>query len=377
MNPTHKTVSLLRTLAFGMLLFSLGTASMWADVIYTQTNASTGNGIAAFAQNPETGELTLKNVFPTNGVGNPGLIGFSQDSIVTDGQFLFAVNAGSNDISVFKIERGGDLKLIGNPVSSGGVAPITLALFEDALYVANQGDGSSIPANLTGFRVRENGELTQIAESTITLAVGAVPTDVKFSPDGKVLVLSRLGDNMVQTFKVSQEGLLTNVATLTGQSGAFGMEFNPTSSHNLIGTQINLHALSSYSVGEDGSISTLSTTIDTASVDSCWVAIIRDGRFVFFSGFFGQSVALLQINPDKSLAAVGLHDTSVFGQFASDIVLDTAQHFLYEVQPGSARIHVMKVTLGDLAAGGLADTQTVALPPQSAPIGLVSVRTLD
>ncbi len=374
MNQPNKTSIFLPALVFCLLLLCCP-ASMLGDVLYTQTNSASGNAIVAFEQNSLTGELILKNVYPTSGAGNAAFVGFSQDSIVTDGRFLFAVNSGSNTISAFKIENNGALRLIGAPVSSGGLAPISLALFQGTLYVANQGDGASVPANYTGFKVHEDGSLMPIPQSTSTLFVGALPTDIRFSPDGSLLVASRRGDNTIETFRVTEDGRLVSAAALTGQSGAFGMEFNPAAGNNLIAGLIGVPGLTSYRIGKDGSIAVLGATVDTAAVDSCWAALLNNGQFAFFSGLFGQSVALTRVNPDGTLQSLSLHDTSAFGQFASDITLDTAQHFLYEVLPGSARIHVMRVAIGDGSNGGLTDVQTIPLPPQSSPIGLVAVRT--
>ena len=71
-------------------------------------------------------------------------------------RFLFAVNAGSNQISVLQIKKN-SLDLV-DVVDSGGVRPISLALHEDLLYVLNEGG----TPNITGFEIEEDGTLTQL-----------------------------------------------------------------------------------------------------------------------------------------------------------------------------------------------------------------------
>src|SRR5579872_3006632 len=224
----NKTPTFLLLFAFAVVGLFIHPMTMMGDVLYTQTNSANGNSVVAFEQNPQTGTLALKGIYPTGGTGNPNFIGFSQDTVVKEGPFLFAVNAGSNDISVFEIQPDGGLKLAAPPVASGGIAPITLAVSHNLLYVANQGDGTSVPANYAGFFVRAGGGLQAIPNSTVTLSVGAFPTDLRFAPGRNLLVANRRGDNTIETFTVSEDGRLAHLAALTGpagHSGPFGMEF--------------------------------------------------------------------------------------------------------------------------------------------------------
>jgi 6-phosphogluconolactonase len=80
-------------------------------------------------------------------------------------RFLFAVNAGSNQISVLKIKKN-DLELV-DVVSSGGVRPISLTLHDDLLYVLNEGG----TPNIAGFDVGEDGTLTRLAGSSRPLII--------------------------------------------------------------------------------------------------------------------------------------------------------------------------------------------------------------
>src|SRR6266849_10496586 len=72
--------------------------------VYTITNPDGPNAIAAYERNAETGELIFLGAYPTGGRGT----GRSIDSqsplkVNAQGTLLFAVNPGSDDISVMGI----------------------------------------------------------------------------------------------------------------------------------------------------------------------------------------------------------------------------------------------------------------------------------
>jgi 6-phosphogluconolactonase (cycloisomerase 2 family) len=68
------------------------------------------------------------------GTGDP-LTSQAAAALSPDHKLLFVVNAGSNDVSVFRIKNDG-LKLVDRE-SSGGVFPNSIAVTEDAVYVLN------------------------------------------------------------------------------------------------------------------------------------------------------------------------------------------------------------------------------------------------
>ena len=122
----------------------------------------------------------------------------SQNSLLLspDGRFLFAVNAGSNEVSSFNVLPGG--LSLADKVSSGGSYPVSLAYSEGLLYVLNAaGDGS-----ISGFKVMDDGHLKALKGSTRSLhaatpANGAQPmilespAEVVFNPDGRFLLFAK------------------------------------------------------------------------------------------------------------------------------------------------------------------------------------------
>src|SRR4029079_8646835 len=130
-----------------------GPKNLHAGAVYVLTN-QTSNTVVAFRRNAN-GMLTPAGEFPTGGAGNPipRPPDPSSDPLASQGalimsngnRFLFAVNAGSNEIASLKIKKN-DLELV-DVVSSGGVRPISLALHDDLLYVLNEGG----TPNIAGF----------------------------------------------------------------------------------------------------------------------------------------------------------------------------------------------------------------------------------
>src|SRR5216117_4124454 len=75
--------------------------------VYTLMNLTSGNAVAIFARAAD-GTLTAAGTVATGGTGTGSGLG-SQGAVVlsADGSRLFAVNAGSNDVSVFTVGAAG------------------------------------------------------------------------------------------------------------------------------------------------------------------------------------------------------------------------------------------------------------------------------
>ena len=99
--------------------------------VYVNSNTARQNSIDAFDRHAD-GMLTSMpgSPFATGGAGTGEVIG-SQDAvrITPDGRYLLAVAAGSNEISVLRIEDDGALTPVeGSPFPSGGLVPVSIAL---------------------------------------------------------------------------------------------------------------------------------------------------------------------------------------------------------------------------------------------------------
>src|SRR5262249_1634378 len=111
-----------------------------AGAVYVATNAAAGNSVVVFSRSA-SGALTLAGSFATGGSGTGTGLGNQGGLILSrDGEWLFVVNAGSDDVSVFQVRPDG-LKLT-DKVASGGKMPVSVTFDRDVLYVLNAGGGA-------------------------------------------------------------------------------------------------------------------------------------------------------------------------------------------------------------------------------------------
>src|SRR5437667_116675 len=116
-----------------------------AGAVYALTNSPAGNAVVVYQRGAD-GSLTPDGLFATGGLGTGSSLGSQGGVIVSDDhQLLFAVNAGDNTISSFRIRPDG-LELA-DTASSGGTMPTSVAFFRGLLYVLNPG----VPNNVSGF----------------------------------------------------------------------------------------------------------------------------------------------------------------------------------------------------------------------------------
>ncbi len=203
--------------------------------VYVDDNTAGTNTIGAFNRHAD-GTLTPEagSPFVAGGAGTgAGLASQGALQISPDGRFLIAVDAGSNQISVLRVNFDGSLQLVGSPVPSGGILPVSVAIHDDLVYVANSGAGGT---NYTGFRLGFDGRLEPVPGSTVTLPAGSQPGDVLFNSFGRNLVGTRIGTSMIDSFTVGFNGLLTAApgSPFPAQGlGPFGSEFSPTNPSQL------------------------------------------------------------------------------------------------------------------------------------------------
>ncbi len=154
---------------------------------YVNDNTAGSNTVAGFDRHAD-GSLTPipGSPFPTGGVGSgAGLASQGAIQLSSDGRYLLAVDAASNQISVLGLGFGGVPQPVGAPVSSGGSDPVSIAVSGNLVYVANA--GASEP-NVTGFALAPwNGVLYPLPSSTVALPAGSGPDDVLFDPTGQKL----------------------------------------------------------------------------------------------------------------------------------------------------------------------------------------------
>lgn len=311
-----------------------------AGAVYTMSNATTGNEILQFDRAAD-GTLTPAGSFATGGFGTGGGLGNQSALVLSAGQrWLFAVNAGSNEISVFAVKRGG-LELV-DKVSSGGARPVSLSVDQDLLYVLNAGGID----NITGFNVSRRGKLTPLPGSTRLLSgTGTAPAQVQFNPQGNVLVVTEKATNLIDTYIVGDDGFASGpfVHASAGVT-PFGFAFDRRGRmyvSDAAGGVPGASSVSSYRVAGDGNIQAISPTAANTQTAACWVVISNDGRFAYTTNTGSGSISGYRIAKDGSLT---LRDTDgrtgVTGDGSGplDMSLSRDGRYLYTLNSGSNSI---------------------------------------
>jgi 6-phosphogluconolactonase len=326
-----------------------------AGAVYVLTN-QVNNAIAAF-QRAADGSLTAAGEFSTGGAGDPVAIPpdpptdplASQGALVfgPGNQFLFAVNAGSNQISVLSVQRS-NLALV-DVVDSGGVRPISLTVHDNLLYVLNEGG----TPNITGFTIGSDGTLTPLAGSTQPLigGSGADPAEVSFNGDGTLLAVTEKLGNRLDTYVVDENGI-AGAPMDNSSSGMtpFGFSFNNSDFlivSEAFGGAPNLAAVSSYSSDEAGILSVISGSVPNSQTAFCWVVIPNNGSPAIVSNTGSGTISTYNIDDNGALAlADGVAADLGLKSAPRDMALSVNSQFLYVQTEGGDSVVIFAVDGG-------------------------------
>ena len=372
------------TVAVGLFAYAVTVAPAAASTspvvghVYVNDNTAGTNAITGFDRHADGTLTTLQgSPFVAGGAGTGAAVG-SQGAlqVSTDGRYLLAVDAGSNQVSVLRIAPDGGLRLVGDGVtSSGGSEPVSIAVHDTLVYVANAGSGSS---NYTGFRLNRGGHLRPIPGSTVSLPeTDSQPGDVLFNSTGSNLAGARVNTSLIDSFTVNRDGTLTAApgSPFNAQGvGPFGSEFRPTNPSQLYVS--NAHnggtggTVSAFNVGGDGALSSIGASpFADNQTAPCWVEISHDGNFLFTVNTGSGSVSSYSIAPEGTLTLLG---STPFkqgkGAGAQDARLGPGGNNLWVVDTAAKAVTAFSVNGGSLTE--LASSPT-ALPPNSAPFGIV------
>jgi 6-phosphogluconolactonase len=372
------TITLL-ALASLTAAIAAGGASASSDVVghlYVNGNTAGTNTIVAFDRHAD-GSLTPMpgSPFAAGGAGTGKGIG-SQGAlqITSDGKYLLAVDAGSDQISVLRINKDGELNPVGGgPVPSGGVEPVSIAVHGSLVYVANAGNGGT---NYTGFTLNPGGHLRPLAGSTVPLPAASSPGDVLFNGDGTRLIGAEVGTSVIDSFVVGTDGLLTAApgSPFAAQGpGPFGSEFRPTDPTQLFVS--NAHGgsgngtVSAFSDGSDGTLSSIGASpFPDFQTAPCWVEISHDGQFLFTVNTASNNISRYTIAADGSLSLLGSTSLGSANVGAEDARLGPNGGTLWVVDTGAGAVSAFAVDGGNLTQ---LPSSPTALPAGSAPFGIV------
>lgn len=309
--------------------------------VYTQTNSAEGNEILVFSRDPG-GKLKLSQRLRTHGLGTGvGLGSQGALALTHDGRFLYAVNAGSDSISVFARRRHGLLLI--DSIASGGDQPISVTVKRDILYVLNAGTAN----NITGFRVEQNGQLRRLTGSTKPLsAQGVQPAQVLFNNTGDFLIVTEKATNQIDLYSVSAAGLASGpfVKNSNGMT-PFGFDFDahdrPVVSEAFADAP-GQSAVSSYDfAAADAPLEVISGSVPSGQTSACWVTITRNGHYAYVANTGSGTISTYAVARNAELVLVGNGVSGNTGADSKpqDLALSRGSRFLFVLTPGSGAVH--------------------------------------
>jgi hypothetical protein len=229
-------------------------------VVFVQTDNTAGNQVVAYDRSGD-GTLRRAGTYPTGGLGGQtGGSGAdhlsSQGSLSYDPQqaLLFAVNAGSNTVSVFSVSE--DRLRLRQVIGSGGTFPVSVAVRGHLVYVLNAENGGAVQ----GYRLFF-GRLFPIPDAnrplgldpTATPQFTHTPGQVAFSPAGsQLIVTTKANGNDIDVFGIGFGGGLSAHPVVNSEPGTipFGVAFDPAG--HLVVAETGINAVATYSLNRTG-----------------------------------------------------------------------------------------------------------------------------
>jgi DNA-binding beta-propeller fold protein YncE len=286
--------------------FDSGGAS---HAVFVQTDNTSGNQVVAYHRASD-GTLSPAGTYATGGLGGV-LAGSVVDHLASQGSLsydpwhalLYAVNAGSDTVSVFAVN--GDRLALRQVLSSGGSFPVSVAVHGDLVYVLNALGGG----RLAGYRVLGGG-LVPIPGSGRALGLDPTaspqytntPGQVAFTPDGgQLIVTTKANGNDIDVFGVRFGGGLSAAPVVNSEPGTVPFAISFDLYGHLLIAEAGTNALATFALAPSGTVS-LVDAVPTGASATCWVA--PAGPFLFassagsasesgYSSSFGGQLSLL------------------------------------------------------------------------------------
>lgn len=342
--------------------------------VFVQLNSESGNEIAAYPRGDD-GLLGAPTTYPTGGLGGTE-VGAPLDALASQGSLvldrerrtLLAVNAGSDTITTFAVR--GDRLAQASVLPSGGQFPSSIAVHRDLVYVLNAGGDGAI----SGFRYR-HGSLEPLPGSTRSLSLRnanppvfiSAPAQVGFSKDGRTLIVTTKNHNQLLTFPVDKRtGLPAPAPIATASAGPVPFSFVVDQRGTLHVTEAGTGAISSYSVGRDGSLGLLGSSASTGGAALCWN--IQVGDTIFGSNAGSDTLSAWAVQR-RGAATLTNPVAATTGAGPIDLAASRDGRYLYTQEAVAGTLGVYKVSRD----GGLERLQTVSGLPAYTTTGMEGI----
>jgi 6-phosphogluconolactonase (cycloisomerase 2 family) len=195
------------------------------------------------------------------------------------------------------------------------------------------------------------------------------PAQVRFTPDGGQLLVTVKGTNTIYVFSVNKNGTLgahpkINQAPGPALPSFFGFEFSRNG--DLVTTELfgsaaiipagGTGALSSFSITGGGDLQPISSHVNDGGTAACWIALEPiTGRFAFVSNNLSASISSYSVGDDGTvtlLNATANGSTTTAGPNDLVVVTENGASFLFVTDSTTGTIGAFQINLanGSLSA---------------------------
>jgi 6-phosphogluconolactonase (cycloisomerase 2 family) len=251
----------------------------------------------------------------------------------------------------------------GSPFPSGGSNPVSVGLADNILCAVNQDDDPGHPGqflpNYTSFRVSHAGQLAAIPRSTVSVDLGATPSQALISPDNSLVFGADFLGGILRSFAINDRGQLKVrdeqqlPPALFAPSGAppfpLGLAVHPTAKVLYVGF-VTISRIGIYRYKESGRLTFLGSAPDSGH-GVCWLTINKNASYLYASNTGDPSISVYDIrkDPTNPVEIQTLKYASTGGGF--QFALDPTGTFLHVITQQSAptsdqtanAIHVFRV----------------------------------
>lgn len=325
--------------------------------VFTSTNEPAGNQVAVYARAPD-GVVTFDRYVATGGKGTGAGLG-NQGAVVLsdDERFLFVVNAGSNDLTVFALNATG-LDMV--DIVPTGETPVSVAQRGSMVYVVN-----ATSSTVQGFRQAFDGQLMAIPGAVGRLSgLNVGPAQIAISPDGFDLYVTERATNLISQFRLDSLGAPVTASRMRSPGMTpFGFKFglrNQVVVSEAAGGAAGASTTSSYRRRADGQLELVTQSLAAGETANCWIEITPNGRFAFGTNTASDSVTSFAVAFDGQLSVLN-PQAALTGVRPLDMAISRDSRFFYVLAAGT-----------DASSGGIGDYR---LEPDGALVGLPGTNT--
>ncbi|MBV9826161.1 MAG: beta-propeller fold lactonase family protein [Alphaproteobacteria bacterium] len=186
---------------------------------------------------------------------------------------------------------------------------------------------------------------------------------VRFSPDATQLLVTVKATNSIYVFPVDANGN-AGVPVVTQAPGPglptyFGVTFDKN--NNLLVTETfgkatsipagGAGAVSSFKVSATGTLTPISTSVGTGGTATCWVALEpTTGKYAYVSNNLSNAISSFSVGSDGSLKLLNANAAPAPTNGPNDLVVvgqDSTSSYLYVLNAGDGTVGAFKINLAD------------------------------